>query len=47
MLITRKSMMDFKGVYEKAIQRGGVFDAKHRDAFSSESERRFDLPTLD
>lgn len=31
---------EFKGVYEKAIQRGSVFDAKHRDAFSSESEKK-------
>ncbi len=31
---------EFKGAYEKAIQRGGVFDAKHRDAFSSESEKK-------
>lgn len=31
---------EFKGVYEKATQRGGVFDAKNRDAFSSESEKK-------
>lgn len=36
-----KSIQDeFKGVYEKATQRGGVFDAKNRDAFSSESEKK-------
>jgi len=31
---------EFKGVYEKASQRGGVFDAQRRDAFSSESEKK-------
>ncbi len=31
---------EFKGVYEKATQRGGVFDAQRRDAFSSESEKK-------
>ncbi len=31
---------EFKGVFEKATQRGGVFDAKNRDAFSSESEKK-------
>jgi len=31
---------EFKGVYEKATQRGSVFDAKNRDAFSSESEKK-------
>lgn len=36
----REIQDEFKGVYEKAIQRGSVFDAKHRDAFSSESEKK-------
>ncbi len=37
---TKGIQEEFKGVYEKVTQRGGVFDAKSRDAFSSESEKK-------